>query len=802
MYVVKRNGKRQAVHFDKITERLSELTYGLDSTVCPAQITKRVIAGMVDGMHTHELDSLASEEAASLSTVHPDYSILASRLAISNLHKETVKSFSETVKSLYEYERLGRHLPKVSKEFYNLSQEFAEQLDAMIVHKKDRYFSFFGFKTLEKSYLLRIDGKIVERPQFMFLRVALALHKENLDLVRQTYEMLSDKYFIHATPTLFNAGTNFQQLSSCFLHAVKSDSIDGIFDTVKNCAMISKYAGGIGMSVNSIRGKDSYIAGTNGKSNGLVPMLKVFNSTARYVDQGGNKRPGAFAIYLEPWHSDIEDVLRAKRNQGTEETTTRDLFYGLWVPDLFMKRVAESGTWSLFSPNDVPGLDDTYGEEFEALYAKYEQEKKYVRQIPAIDLWYQIIDAQIETGTPYMLYKDHVNRKSNQKNIGVIKSSNLCTEIVEYSGGDEVAVCNLASIGLAKFVKGQGQRPGQGQANLNDLRATEPKDVFDFEKLSEIVQVVTRNLNKIIDLNYYPIPETRNSNFRNRPIGIGVQGLADLFLKLKLPFTSPLAKRLNIEIFECIYYNALKASCDIAKETEPYPKFQGSPASQGILQFDLWSRAGHFPNDRDTPFSGRYDFDSLKKEIVEHGLANSLLVAPMPTASTSQILGNNEGTEAITSNLYTRTTGSGTFQVINKYLLQDLLDLGLWNTEMKKKIMYHDGSVQDIKEIPDWIKKVYKTVWEISQRDILDMTRDRAIFVDQSQSTNVFIAKPDYKKMTSMHFYGWKLGLKTGMYYLRLKPTTGAIKFTVDLEAPKEPLSKKEDPEECLSCGA
>ena len=655
---------------------------------------------------------------------------------------------------LYNYidPNTGKHAPLLSEEVYNIIQENKEILDSTIIYDRDFGYDFFGFKTLEKSYLLKLNGKVVERPQHMIMRVAVGIHQNDIEGAIETYNLMSERWFTHATPTLFNAGTPKPQLSSCFLLSMKEDSIQGIYDTLAQCAKISQSAGGIGLSIHDIRATGSYIRGTNGTSNGIVPMLKVFNDTARYVDQGGGKRKGSFAIYLEPWHADIYDFLELKKNHGKEEMRARDLFYALWIPDLFMKRVEEEGKWSLFCPNECPGLSDSYGEEFEKLYTKYEEEGRAKATVKARDLWFKVLDSQIETGTPYMLYKDACNEKSNQKNLGTIKSSNLCTEIVEYTAPDEVAVCNLASIALPRFVI-------DGK--------------FDHQKLFEITYVVTKNLNKIIDINYYPVEEARNSNMRHRPIGLGVQGLADTFIMLRHPFESEEAKKLNKEIFETIYYASLTASKDLARENGPYQSYEGSPISQGIFQFDMWNA---------TP-SDRWEWDVLREEIMKYGVRNSLLLAPMPTASTSQILGNNECIEPYTSNIYARRVLSGEFVVVNKHLLIDLVKLGLWNEDLKDKLMINNGSIQEFDEIPDDIKELYKTVWEIKQRTIIDMAADRGAFIDQSQSLNLFIQDPNYAKITSMHFYAWKRGLKTGMYYLRTKAAADAIKFTIKKES-------------------
>ena len=757
MHVIKRNGKTESIKFDKVTARIEKLSYSLSPLVNPIDVAKKVIEGIYAGVPTTELDNLAAETAASLATRHPDYAILASRIAVSNLHKNTIKSFSETMKNLYLYidKKNGKKTPLIADDVWQVIEENAELLDSTIIYDRDFAFDYFGFKTLEKSYLLKIDGKIVERPQHMFMRVALGIHKTDIDSIIATYNLLSERWFTHATPTLFNAGTPKAQMSSCFLLTMKEDSIDGIYDTLKQTAKISQSAGGIGLAIHDIRATGSYIGGTNGTSNGIVPMLRVFNDTARYVDQGGGKRKGAFAIYIEPWHADIFSFLDLRKNHGKEEMRARDLFFALWICDLFMKRVEADGEWSLFCPNEAPGLSDCHGEVFEALYTKYEAEGRARKTIKAQELWFAILDSQIETGTPYMLYKDAANSKSNQQNLGTIKSSNLCTEIIEYTSPEEVAVCNLASIALPRFV-------------INGS--------FDQQKLYEVTYQVALNLNKIIDNNYYPVEEARNSNLRHRPIGLGVQGLADVFILLRLPFESDLAKLLNKNIFETIYFAAMTASKDLAIKEGPYSTFQGSPLSKGQFQFDLWNVAP----------STRWDWDSLRKEVMEHGVRNSLLLAPMPTASTSQILGNNECFEPYTSNIYSRRVLSGEFIIVNKHLLKDLISLGLWNNDMKNRIIAANGSVQNIKEIPDEIKELYKTVWEIKQRNLIDMAADRGAFICQSQSLNLFVDSPSISKLTSMHFYGWKKGLKTGMYYLRSQAATQAVQFTIEKQGSEE----------------
>ncbi|XP_076467900.1 ribonucleoside-diphosphate reductase large subunit-like isoform X2 [Babylonia areolata] len=754
MFVRKRDGRNEDVHFDKITSRIEKLCYGLHKEfVQPPAITMKVISGLYPGVTTVELDNLAAETAATMTTKHPDYAVLAARIAVSNLHKETKKVFSDVMTDLYNWinPKTGLSSPMISKETFDIIMKHEARLNSAIVYDRDYNYNYFGFKTLERSYLLKIDGKVVERPQHMLMRVSVGIHGEDIPAVIETYNLMSGKWFTHASPTLFNAGTCRPQLSSCFLLTMHSDSIEGIYDTLKQCALVSKSAGGIGLNVHCIRATGSYIAGTNGVSNGLIPMLRVYNNTARYVDQGGNKRPGAFAIYLEPWHADIFDFLDLKKNTGKEETRARDLFYAMWIPDLFMKRVEENGDWTLMCPNECRGLGDTWGEEFEELYIKYEKAGKGRKTIKAQTLWYAIIESQTETGTPYMLYKDACNRKSNQKNLGTIKCSNLCTEIVEYSSKDEVAVCNLASIALNMYVD-------------------EKKRQFDFVKFREVIKVMVRNLNKIIDINFYPVEEARRSNMRHRPIGLGVQGLADAFILMRYPFDSEEAQQLNKEIFEHLYFAALEASCELAERDGPYETYEGSPVSQGILQFDMWDVK---------PYTD-LDWTTLRAKIAKHGVRNSLLVAPMPTASTAQILGNNESIEAYTSNIYTRRVLSGEFQVVNHHLLKDLTDLGLWNDHMKTLLIAEGGSIQNIKGIPDDLKALYKTTWEISQRVIIKMAADRGAFIDQSQSLNIHIAQPNYGKLSSMHFFAWKSGLKTGMYYLRTKAAASAIQFTID----------------------
>ncbi len=782
MLVLKRDGRRETVKFDKITARIDKLCYGLDMDYIDSiAVSKKVIDGLYDGVTTSELDKLAAETAAAMTTNHPDYAKLAARISVSNLHKETSKSFSSTMKRMYTYvdAKTEEHAPLISKETFRIIKENAALLDSAIIYDRDFNYDYFGFKTLERAYLMKCAGKIVERPQHMLMRVAVGIHGEDMTAAIETYNLMSDKWFTHATPTLFNAGTPKPQLSSCFLLQMQDDSIEGIYDTLKQCAQISQSAGGIGLSIHKVRASGSYIKGTNGVSNGIVPMLRNFDMTARYVDQGGGKRKGSIAVYLEPWHADVFDFLELKKNHGKEELRARDLFYSMWTPDLFMRRVEEDGEWSLFCPNEAPGLHECYGEEFDKLYEKYEREGRARKTIKAQDLWFAILESQTETGTPYMLFKDACNNKSNQKNLGTIQSSNLCTEIVEYTAPDEVAVCNLASIALSKFVI-------DGK--------------FDYQKLYEIAYTATKNLNKVIDVNYYPVIEARNSNMRHRPIGLGVQGLADAFAKLRYPFTSPEAKKLNVEIFETIYFAAMTASMNLSKIEGPYETFKGSPVSKGIFQFDMWGV---------TPSSERWDWVSLKKEVRKHGVRNSLLLAPMPTASTSQILGNNECFEPFTSNIYTRRTLSGEFVIVNKYLLKDLIRLGLWNDNMKQSLIAANGSIQSIKGIPEEVKELYKTVWEISQKDLIDMAAERGAFIDQSQSFNVHMANPNFGKLTSMHFYSWKKGLKTGMYYLRTKAAADAIKFTVSKEHllsvdqnAVDMACSLDNPDECEACGS
>ena len=786
MYVVKRDGRKEAVKFDKITARIVKMCYGLDPLVSPEAVAMKVIEGLFDGVTTTQLDNLAAEVAAAKTIDHPDYALLASRIAVSNLHKETKKTFSDVMTDMHDYidPKTGENASLVADDVYEVIMENKDRLDSSIIYDRDFRYDYFGFKTLTRSYLMKLNGEIAERPQQMLMRVSVGIHKNDIDSAIKTYNLMSEGWFTHATPTLFNSGTPKPQMSSCFLLTMKEDSITGIYDTLKQCAQISQSAGGIGLAMHNIRATGSYIKGTNGASNGIVPMLRVFNDTARYVDQGGGKRKGSFAMYLEPWHADVFDFLDMKKNHGKEEQRARDLFYALWIPDLFMKRVKENGDWTLMCPHECPGLSDTHSEEFEALYTKYEAAGKGRKTIKAQELWFKILESQIETGTPYMLYKDAANAKSNQQNLGTIKSSNLCTEIIEYTAPDEVAVCNLASLALPKYITEEG--------------------VFDHDKLFEVTYQATLNLNKIIDGNYYPVEEARNSNMRHRPIGLGVQGLADTFIMLGFPFESEEARALNREIFETIYYASMTASKDLAKVDGPYESIEGSPVSKGVFQFDMW----------DVTPSNRWEWDVLKEEVKEHGVRNSLLLAPMPTASTAQILGNNECFEPYTSNVYTRRVLSGEFIIVNKHLLKDLVKEGLWNKEMRQKIMITNGSVQNIDEVPQRLKDLYKTAWEISQKALVDQAADRGAYICQSQSLNIFMENANFGKLTSMHFYGWEKGLKTGMYYLRTKAATDAIKFTIDKASMQAPTAKSieeaqaemacsiDNPDDCEACGS
>ncbi len=793
MFVLKRDGRKEPVMFDKITARVRKMCYGLNKLVDPVKVAMRVIEGLYDGVTTSELDNLAAEIAATMTVQHPDYARLAARIAVSNLHKNTKKTFSDVMMDLYNYvnPRTGKKAPLLSDKTYKVILDNSSKLDSTIIYNRDFSYDYFGFKTLERSYLLKINGEIAERPQHMLMRVAIGIHQNDIEEAIETYELMSKKVFTHATPTLFNSGTPKPQMSSCFLLQIQDDSIDGIYDTLKQTAKISQSAGGIGLSIHNVRATGSYIRGTNGTSNGIVPMLKVYNDTARYVDQGGGKRKGSFAIYMEPWHADVFDFLDLRKNTGKEEMRARDLFYAMWIPDLFMKRVEEDGDWTLMCPNECPHLFDTYGDEFEKLYTGYEKVGKGRKTIKARNLWEKILEAQIETGNPYMLYKDSANRKSNQKNLGTIRSSNLCTEIMEYTAKDEVAVCNLASIAIPMFIE----------------ENEKGEKFFNHDRLFEVTKKITKNLDTVIDRNYYPVKEAENSNFRHRPIGLGIQGLADAFIMLRMPFTSDEAKKLNEEIFETIYFAAVTSSMEIAKVKEPYSTFKGSPMSQGEFQFNMWGIS-------EDDLSGRWDWKSLRKDVLENGVRNSLLVAPMPTASTSQILGNNEAFEPYTSNIYTRRVLSGEFIVVNKHLLEDLVELGLWNNEMKEDIMRANGSIQHIDVIPQELKDLYKTVWEMSMKDIIDMSRQRGYFIDQSQSLNLFMQDANYSKLTSMHFYAWKSGLKTGMYYLRTKSAVNAIQFTLskDKKTEEKPLTPEElkemiiasqnNPDDCEMCGS
>lgn len=808
IYVIKRDGRKEEMLFDKITSRIKKLSYGLDQKHIQAiLITKKVMEGTYSGMTTVELDELAAQTAAYMATRHPDYSILAARIAVSNLHKQTSKVFSEVVEACHRHvhPKTNQPAPLIADSVFEVVMANKDRLNSAIVYDRDFEYDYFGFKTLERSYLMKLDGKIAERPQHMIMRVAVGIHGEDIDSALETYNMMSHKLFTHATPTLYNAGTPRPQLSSCFLLTMKEDSIEGIYDTLKRCACISKYAGGIGLSIHNVRATESYIRGSNGTSNGIVPMLRVFNDTARYVDQGGGKRKGSFAVYLEPWHADIFQWLDLRKNHGNELERARDLFYGLWIPDLFMQRVEANQSWSLFCPNEAPGLADCFGDEFVALYERYEREGRARKQISAQQLWFAILDSQVETGTPYMLYKDACNSKSNQQHLGTIKSSNLCTEIIEYTAPDECAVCNLASINLTAHV---------------GRKSDDSSFFFDFDKLKNTAKVATRNLNKVIDVNFYPIEEARNSNMKHRPIGIGVQGFADALCKLRIPYESDGAKTLNTHIFETLYYGSLEASIELAERDGTYETYEGSPISKGKLQPDLWGVK---------PSLDKWDWDALRAKLAKSGCRNSLLLAPMPTASTAQILGNNESFEPFTANLFTRRVLAGEFPVVNKYLLKDMVDLGIWTPDVRNQLIADKGSVQNIDELPDEYKALYKTTWEIKQRCVLDMAADRGAFICQSQSLNIHIGDPNPSKLTSMHFHAWKRGLKTGMYYLRTRPKADAIAFTVDQQSlskrkvtPAKPNVLKDnsnimivtptsthkasavDPDEdvCLSCGA
>ena len=783
MYVIKRDGNREEVRFDAIVERIESLSKDLDASfIDPTEIAQRVVDGLHDGITTTELDTLAAQTCASLATVHTDFAKLAARITVSNLHKDTDPSFTATVKKLHAYiePRTGLHAPFVSDELLKIVTIHGEKIDAEIRHERDyELFDFFAVKTLEKGYLMSFGDKVVERPQHLFMRVALGIHGDDLQAAFETYHHLSKKDFTHATPTLFNAGTPIPQMSSCFLVAMSDDSIKGIYKTLSDVALISQSAGGLGISAHNIRAKGSFIAGSRGASNGLVPMLRNFNETARYVDQGGGKRKGAFCVYLEPWHADILDFLDLRRNHGAEEFRTRDLFLALWIPDEFMRRVEEDGTWTLVCPRECPGLHTSHGTAFDERYRRYEREGRGKRTVRAREVWSKIIDSQIETGTPFMLYKDSANVKSNQQNLGTIRSSNLCTEIIEYSDEKETAVCNLASVCLSQFVSESG--------------------TFDFKRLHDVTRVVCRNLNRVIDRNHYVIPESEYSNRRHRPIGIGVQGLADTFARMKLAFDEPKARELNRHIFETIYHGAVGLSVDLAKTDGAYETFQGSPASQGKFQFDLWGVS---------PDSGRWDWETLRRDMIEHGLRNSLLVAPMPTATTAQIFGNNESVEPFTSNLYVRRVLSGEFIVINKHLLRDLQEIGVWSEDLRHKLIAARGSVQGIAEIPEEVRLRYRTVWEMPQRHIIDMATDRAPYICQSMSLNIHMRDATAGKLTALHFHAWKSGLKTGMYYLRNTPAVEAVQFTVDKtrtagkESGAEPVKEGriDDANMCVSC--
>ena len=774
MYVIKRNGEKEIVSFDKILQRIKNTAQEANIQLNFTALTMKVIDQLYDGISTTQIDEVTADQCASLSSTHPDYNTLAGRIIISNHQKNTISSFTQVISTLYQFK--DKHdipSPLISSKIYNIVMEHNEELDGMINNSRDYLIDYFGFKTLERAYLMKCGNKVIERPQHMWLRVAIGIHGDNLNRIKETYDCMSKKYFTHATPTLFNAGTNRPQLSSCFLIAMENDSISGIYNTLSDCANISKWAGGIGLHIHNIRATGSHIRGTNGTSNGIVPMLRVFNNTAKYVDQGGGKRNGSFAVYLEPWHSDIEVFLQMRKNHGDEELKARDLFYALWIPDLFMERIKSDGNWTLMCPDECPGLADVYGDNFKQLYEKYEDSGKGRVTMSARKLWFQILDAQMETGTPYLCYKDAANRKSNQKNIGVIKSSNLCTEIMEVSTKDETAVCNLASIALPAFV----EKDNNG------------KPIYNFKKLHDISRVVTFNLNKVIDVNYYPTDKTAVSNNKHRPIGIGVQGLADTFILMNYNFDSNEARQLNKDIFETIYHASLEESCSVAKLEGPYSSFNGSPASEGILQFDMWNVK---PSDR-------YDWDAMKNDIKTHGLRNSLLLAPMPTASTSQILGYNECIEPITSNIYSRRTLAGEFILANKYLMHDLINLNMWNDNIKNNIIANNGSIQHIDSIPENIRNKYKTVWEIPMRSLIDMAADRGAFICQSQSLNLWLEDPTYNSLTSMHFYSWNKGLKTGIYYLRRRGKHQAQQFTIE---PEKVKNVEQEEEICEMCSA
>ena len=772
MYVTKRNDTIELIKFDKILNRIKKLGLQANLQLNYSSLTMKVIDQLYDGISTSKIDELTCEQCAALSTQNPDYAVLASRIFVSNHHKNTSPDFSEVVNDLWSFtDKNNVHSPLVSRELYNITTQYKDTINKMIHHDRDNLLDFFGLKTLERSYLLKINGVIVERPQHMWMRVSIGIHGNDLSSVKETYDLMSQKYFTHATPTLFNAGTMRPQLSSCYLVAMEEDSLEGIFNTLQDCAKISKYAGGVGLHIHNIRANRSMIRGTNGLSTGIVPMLKVFNDTARFINQSG-KRNGSFAIYVEPWHPDIEDFLDLKKNHGDEDQRARDLFYALWIPDLFMERVFNDEQWTYFCPDECPGLSDVYGEKFKTLYQSYESQPTLIRKkVKARDLWFRILDSQMETGTPYILYKDACNEKSNQKNIGTIKSSNLCAEICQYSDDKETAVCNLASIALPAFVNEETKQ-------------------FDYEKLHYVTKVVTNNLNRVIDINFYPTEKTKTSNFRHRPIGIGVQGLADAFIMMNIPFHSDEAKEVNKFIFETIYHAALEKSNELAIKHGSYSSFDGSPASQGILQFDMWNKE---------PVPGRYDWSILKQSIITNGLRNSLLIAPMPTASTSQILGYNECFEPITSNLYSRRTLAGEFVVVNKYLMKELIQLGHWNEQIKNNIIANKGSVQQLSMLSEEIRNKYKIVWEMPMKHLIDMAVDRGAYICQNQSLNLWLEDPTYNSLTSMHFYSWKQGLKTGIYYLRRKPKHQAQQFTIE---PEQKDNTSERDEICESCSA
>jgi ribonucleoside-diphosphate reductase alpha subunit len=777
MRVKKRNGTFENIAFDKILNRVKNLGKSANLTsVNYASLIMKVIDQLYDGIPTTKIDELTAEQCAALSTQHPDYITLASYIATSNNHKNTDVSFYNVMNKLYENKDNQKcSSPLISETTMSTITKYKNELENMIMYERDFLIEYFGYKTLEYSYLLKINGQVVERPQHMWLRVSVGIHGDNIEKIKETYDLMSQKYFTHATPTLFNSGTLRPQMSSCYLIAMENDSLGGIFNTLTDCAHISKWAGGIGLHIHNIRARGSLIRGTNGASTGIVPMLRVFNSTARYVDQGG-RRNGSFAIYLEPWHADIREFLELKKNHGDEEVKARDLFYALWIPDLFMKKVKENEDWCLFCPDECPGLSDVYGDAFETLYHKYESEKREKCKLKARDLWFKILDSQMETGTPYLLYKDACNKKSNQQNVGTIKSSNLCTEIIQYSDNNETAVCNLASIALNKFVR--------------------ENKTFDYDLLHAVAKVVTYNLNQVIDVNYYPTEKTRTSNLRHRPIGIGVQGLADTFMMMDFAFNSSEAKQVNTNIFETIYHAALETSVELSKLYGPYDSFKGSPASKGILQFDMWNV---------DPGNSRYNWTEMKETVIKYGIRNSLLLAPMPTASTSQILGNNEAFEPITSNIYTRRTLAGEFIVINKYLMRELIDMELWTDALKNNIIANRGSVQHLTNLSEHVRNKYKTVWEIPMKDLIDMSADRAAFICQSQSLNLWMEEPSYGPLTSMHFYAWSKGLKTGLYYLRRKPKHQAQQFTIEPEQQDQTKYKNDKEGEfeiCTMCSS